>query len=719
MKGTEKTFQMLDPIVKADDSLSPEPFDESEVNVAPPFIEKIDPGDIKPLPISQKEVIESRAERVAKAKLINIINLLNFQDKTLLVNLHHTKYDRSIFLKAAPLPCEGDRLDCRWAHHSDVRSLIESCVFKRLLIARGRKLIQVIPEVIEMNKNGISLLLPETSIEIGSRRIRRHPCTGIDVQLIQSSTVFTGVLKDFNAFSFKVELELVPPQTYEWINPDVPVNIILSDGRNTLYSGECNILRHSSGWERRVYVLQPLKQEIQRYRKTEFRSQRQQLTPSPDLILRHPFTGKRVNLKVLDLSGSGFSVEENENRAVLMPGMILPAMELSFANSFKITCSAQVIFRKPFGEQGGSRSFKCGLSLLDLDAKDHMKLIALLHQARDKNAYLCNEVDLDALWDFFFETGFIYPQKYAVIQKNREKIKATYAKLYTQSPQVARHFIYQDKGQILGHMAMVRFYQNTWLIHHHAARKSSANKAGLIVLDQIGRFTYDSYRLYSLHLIYLMCFYRPDNKFPNRVFGGVAKHLNDPKGCSLDPFAYLHFDQIPRETGPLPPPWRLEKTGAEDLFELHQHYENVSGGLMIRALDLEPTLAERRELENDYQDIGLRREKWHYSLKSNQRLKALFLVDISDIGLNLSDLTNCVKVMVVDPEEMDGGIIYAAICEIARQISISAMPILIHPLEFADQCALPYQKVYNLWILRVPGQSDKYFKYLNRLLRFV
>jgi hypothetical protein len=220
-------------------------------------------------------------------------------------------------------------------------------------------------------------------------------------------------------------------------------------------------------------------------------------------------------------------------------------------------------------------------------------------------------------------------------------------------------------------------------------------------------------------MIYLMCYYRPDNKFPNRVFGGVAKHLNDPKGCSLDPFAYLHMDQIPREAGHLRPPWSLEKTGSEDLFELQQHYENFSGGLMIRALDLEPTLAERRELEQDYRDIGLRREKRHYSLKSGRRLKAVFLVDISDIGLNLSDLTNCIKVVVVDPEDMDRGIICAAVCQIARQIKVSAMPILIHPLEFADQCGLAYEKVYNLWILRVPGQSDKYFKYLNRLLRFV
>ena len=114
------------------------------------------------------------------------------------------------------------------------------------------------------------------------------------------------------------------------------------------------------------------------------------------------------------------------------------------------------------------------------------------------------------------------------IQKNKKQIKETYAKIYTRNPHIARHFIYQDKGTIFGHMAMLRFYESAWMIHHHAARKSALNKAGLIVLDQIGRMINDSHRLYSLHMDYMMCYFRPDNKFPNRVFGGAARNINDP-----------------------------------------------------------------------------------------------------------------------------------------------------------------------------------------------
>ena len=246
----------------------------------------------------------------------------------------------------------------------------------------------------------------------------------------------------------------------------------------------------------------------------------------------------------MDISGSGFSVEEELSSALLVPGMIIPELELNFGVNFNIECKAQVVYRRVHQKEAKKSTIKCGIALLDMNIQHHARLLSLLQQAENKNSYICNQVDLDALWDFFFESGFIYPDKYEYIQKNKKQIKDTYEKLYRHNPDIARHFIYQDKGRILGHMAMIRFFENSWLIHHHAARKLALNRAGLIVLNQIGNFTYDSYRLYSLHMDFLMCYYRPENKFPNRVFGGAARRINNPKGCSLDTFAYFHHQEL-------------------------------------------------------------------------------------------------------------------------------------------------------------------------------
>jgi hypothetical protein len=716
METAEKNLQLVEP--------NSEVGEQIRVNTNPSALDNGNLSDQKKrdrLPVihRQPQIEEQNAEKTfSKAQIINKLNYINFQDGTVFVNFSHNIYDKVISLKATPQPCMGDLVDCIWTADKNISQILKSYHFTDILIANGQKLLQVEPEVIRIDQESISLLLPETSKVISSRSTRRLACEGIAAQLFQNSTAFHGLLMDFNGFSFRVKLTAVPPQTFEWVNPEHPVNVVLSDNAVTLYSGECKIIRHTRGHNTRNYILQPVQQEIQRFKQKEFRSERYELTPSPNLVFRHPFTKSIIDLKVVNLSGSGFSVEEDESNTALMPGMIIPELELSFAGSFRIKCSGQVVFRKSMVEPNGQKWVKCGMALLDMAIHDHLKLIALLHQTKDRNSYICNNVDLDALWDFFFETGFIYPDKYAAIQKNKKQIKETYAKIYTQNPHIARHFIYQDKGTIFGHMAMIRFYENAWMIHHHAARKSALNKAGLVVLDQIGRMINDSHRLYSLHMDYMICYFRPDNKFPRRVFGGAAKSINDPKGCSVDSFAYFHVSNPSGLLPDLPDDWQITKTTREDLQDLVDFYEYTSGGLMLDAVDLRPEKLDCDDLSEEYYKLGLTRLRFLYSLKKSGNLKAVFLVNLSDVGLNLSDITNCVKIFVTDSDEFNSDILYEAISKVAKATNKDDFPALIYPSVFADELEIPYDKKYDLWVCSLE-YSDAYFAYLGRLLRFI
>ena len=93
---------------------------------------------------------------------------------------------------------------------------------------------------------------------------------------------------------------------------------------------------------------------------------------------------------------------------------------------------------------------KCGIAFLDMNPDDHMRLLSLLHQTVNKNFYICNEVDMEDLWAFFFASGFIYPKKYAFIHEDKQKIKSTYERLYTKNSNIARHFTWQKKGKFSG-----------------------------------------------------------------------------------------------------------------------------------------------------------------------------------------------------------------------------------------------------------------------------
>jgi hypothetical protein len=356
------------------------------------------------------------------------------------------------------------------------------------------------------------------------------------------------------------------------------------------------------------------------------------------------------------------------------------------------------------------------LALLDMDVANHVQLVSLLHHANDRRSYVCNQVDMDELWRFFFETGFIYPKKYGFIEKNREQIKQTYEKLYMRNPSVARHFICQDGGRILGHMAMVRFYDSTWLIHHHAARTNYTFKAGLNVLQQMGRFITESARFAFMHMEYVICFYRPENRFPRSVFGGACRSIDDPKKCSESTFAYLHLRCDDGHAKARPGHCSLVPADDDDLRELASFCRHESAGLMTRALDLEPGDSRQGELDNEFAKLGLKRERRLYALRRNDRLLAIVMVNVADIGLNLSDLTNCMTLFVVNQRELSRMAVYRALRSLGRSLGQEEIPVLVYPEYAAEKLKLPVEKRYVLWSL-VPRFSDSFHRYMNVILR--
>jgi len=659
---------------------------------------------------------EPTTKNIAKRYLVNKLNYINFQDRTILVNLKHKKYSTTQSLQAAPLPCAGDRLECVWTGNMDPE-LLRSHTFHNLSITDGKKCILVNPELISIDEQGISLLLPETCCELSTRKMKRHSSTGIKVLITQNSAMLNGTLLDSSSSSFRTQINTDSPHIFQWINYDTPVSLHLYAGQELLYSGECMIVRHYLEQASGVFVLAAVNDRFQRFKPKQFRSSRYALVPSPDMVFVHPLTGKKVQLKTIDLSGSGFSVEESVGNSLLFAGLILPELELSFAHSFRITCRAQVIYRNTSynGEKDGVA--KCGLTILDMAMDDQMKLLSLLHQTDNRNSYVNTSVDMDALWNFFFETGFIYPEKYAFFQTNKAEIKKMYELLYNHNPGIARHFIHQEKGAILGHMSMVRCCENSWLVHHHAASKTESMKAGIMVLRQISNYMNDLHHIHSAHLKYLFCYFRPDNKFPNRVFGGFAKVLNNPRGCSLDNFAYFHYKQIKENQGLLQEPWTLTESRPGDFAELKLFYEFASGGLMLDAFDLLPGTVNRDGLEKEYQRLGFKKEKRFYSLLEGGELKALIVANITDIGLNMANLTNCATVVVID-ESIPHYYIESALSHVAGEYEHLEMPVLMYPVSYAESNFIPFEKIYSLWILNLEF-LDPYFKFCEAFFRSI
>jgi hypothetical protein len=656
------------------------------------------------------------ARRLDRDRLINRLNYLTFQDRSILLAFEHARYHDPLRVEARPLPCQGSQLRCTWVHSGTAAMLSKYYVFSSVFVPDTEKLLQGTGEVTALDEDGITIELSGSCAEVDGRRVVRYPCRDIRIELLSFGSRFEGVLLDFSPLSFRVRIALSAPRSFAWLNTTAQVTVVLSKGSEVLYSGECRIVSATSGRSLREYVLEPTQTPVQRFEPKQYRSIRQHLVPAPTAMFEHPFSARLVSLKVLDVSGCGLAVEENARNAVLLPGLMIPRLDLCLSSNVRFRCRAQVVYRQPLDADTDTPRLKCGLALLDMDVADHVQLVGLLQQASDGRSYVCSQVDLDALWSFFFETGFIYPKKYGFIHKSREQIKATYEKLYTGNPSIARHFICQDQGQIVAHMAMVRFFGNTWLIHHHAALGSRTFKAGLNVLAQIARFITDGHRFPFMHMDYVICFYRPENHFPARIFGGACRSIDDPRKCSEAVFAYAHLGPIAAPIGKSHEALLLAGADEHDLRELATFCRHQGAGLTIPALDLEPGASDEADLIGEFARLGLKRERHLYVLKRDGRALAMLVVNLADVGLNLSDLTNCVTLFVLEAQHLTKEGVEEALAVVLATLGQPELPLLVYPEAAARELGITVEKRYVMWTL-MPCFSDGFHRYTDAVLR--
>ena len=651
------------------------------------------------------------ARTIKRQSLTNMINHIHFMDGCLYVLLLHPRYEEGVLVKAYPEPCLGKELKCNWDHNNISGLTLENYRFLHLFIDDGQSMILVPADLKFMDRNFLTIELPEESYLVGKRQERRYQCHGISAELVQNGFLAGGELQDYNPVGFRVKVAAGPSSSFRWLNGDEPIHVALKDYKQTIFSSSCRIIRQHKLQQYKEIVLSPVKDEIKRFKKKMPRNMRQRLTPSPSLVFEHPLLKKRIQLEVDDISTSGFSTYEEKGLRVLTPGMIIPELKINFSGALEISCSAQVIYRLQEGEKGS----RCGLAILDMDINSYSRLTQILTNLLEPHSYLSSELDMDALWEFFFDTGFIYPKKYRLIQSRRDIFKETYRKLYQDNPEIAKHFTYQKNGRIYGHISMIRAYERTWMLHHHAARAEEGRRIGFIVLKQLMHYLNDLHRLPSAKMDYVLSYFRPENKFPDRVFGGFARSLDNPRGCSTDLFAYLPHTSLSLGTQ-LPQEWSLRPSTILDLWELRRFYDQSSGGLLIDALGLDSHKIGSESLENIYEKLGLIRKLRVYTLAYKGEQNAVMIVNQSDLGINLSELLSGIKIIVTNPGELPWNVLSIAISSLIGEYNMERVPVLFYPFDYVIEKDIPYEKQYQLWILNV-DYGNEYMEYMQKKYR--
>lgn len=639
-------------------------------------------------------------------KLINKLNYINFNDGHVSLLFQHKNTGEQILIEASPEPCVNNELTCRLDSSTVInRTNYDLCY---ILIDDGITIASAPVQLITSDDNTLKVILPEKSPITTKRKSRRYNCHNVTCEISQDDFRAKGELINFAPSG--LEIKLSGTDNSKQLDSKKSALITLTQNGVKLFSGLCRCIRNDSDSPKGAVVYAPLDTKKPLFVKREMRNPRQHINPAFRASFRHPLFQGNVERDILEISTSGFSLRDSIEEETLLPGMIIPRLTIVYAGIVKMDCSAQVIYRE---EDKENKMVKCGLAITDMNVQSYSHLNHILGVYLDGYARVSTEVDLDALWEFFFDTGFIYGEKYQHLQHYRNTFKETYRKLYQESPEIASHFVYEENGKIYGHMSMVHAYEHSWLIHHFAARQMESKIAGRMILRQITHYLNGIYRFASGGMNYIAAYYRPENEIMKQIFGGIVEYLGNRQGSSLDLFSYMLFHKT-SFNNELPKEWHLRECCPDDFIKLKNFYDGHFGGLMLDAFGLESPITPLRE---SFAKAGFKRNCQTFCLCLKGKQAAFFIVNKSDLGLNLSDLLNCIAIIIISDEELKWDIISATINKLSFYYKEGHIPLLIYPSNYLSGQGINTDKNYELWILKTDPFLEQYTYYMGRKFR--
>jgi len=137
---------------------------------------------------------------------------------------------------------------------------------------------------------------------------------------------------------------------------------------------------------------------------------------------------------------------------------------------------------------------------------------------------------------------------------------------------------------------------------------------------------------------------------------------------------------------------------------------------LLDAMGLKDTTTGQNSLEETYREMGLIRSWQTYSLKSNGKLHAVLVANHSDLGFNLSELLNGIKVLVSNSKALPWSVLSTAISQLTGEFEMERVPVLFYPVSYVNENAIPYEKHYQLWVLNVQ-HGNEYLEYMQRRFR--
>lgn len=419
----------------------------------------------------------------------------------------------------------------------------------------------------------------------------------------------------------------------------------------------------------------------------------------------HPlFPGRKIEGQVFEISTSGLSCLLEKTQFPVLKNMrflncqlqipFCPPRELSFE-------VAHVDFRS----DGEFNHFKIGGEFLDASVNLLKDIGSYTQQVKNEFVEDVTEADLDLLWEFMFETNFIYENKRGQIQGQSQKILETYYRLLRKENSIVKKVVFREEDEIKGHLSCIRFFDHAWIVQHLNALKSEKASAARAVVSSICDFFHDPRSHHRNKGFYLVSFFRPNNLYPRILFSESCRLINDTKKCSEHDFMFGIYDYSAEHKN-------LNCDLVIDESSAHIRFVNslISKGYFefIRAFGLSGQSPTQLEISEQFEELGLFRAR-HILHASDGESDVFALVELSSPGLNLSELTNAIylfgtEITNQNTEGLANRLLSTAYERYFEPRGLA--PIVLQADSLKSISSVRYSKVYRCWLLAVEAMAE-------------
>lgn len=472
------------------------------------------------------------------------------------------------------------------------------------------------------------------------RALRHRP--SIQCTLMQGVRIQEELQAKLHLHGSRLVLRCSVPQNWEAATGDVVHVVFELSGKS--YRGWTGVLAVEKD-----YLMLALPRSLGLYHQRNHMRFRVGAELSFGVSFISPLTGQRIERPVVDLHTVGLAFVFDGAQDVLPSGLLIDDFRLVLPNGRSARCGAEVRDSSPLVSVEGQaleRPFRAGVRLSNVPQEAREAILEAFVRTRGAHIVDGLDVPFENVWALIRAAGLFHPDYPFEEGPHLYILRNTHRLLAGSGPDIAKSFLYSQGQELVGHISGLRTHSRTWMMQHLAVHGALMMRGARISQELCGLAVDYAEMLEDVN--YLRVCWRVKNRWPERVFGWMARSMHMEGLTLLKHFQYMRLPTIQDVPGKPGLP-AVRQARPADLQWLEAHLRSQGEVVRLLADDLLAHEAEMPTLGARYAAHGLHRRRTLFVVEGEKEPVAMALVLEGTPGLSWSEMTTYFTLVVPDP----------------------------------------------------------------------